>query len=59
MPAQFPRIGGQFAEYLEAQLKSFRDESRANDPNKMMRMVAIKMTDIEIKAVSDYIAGLR
>jgi cytochrome c553 len=32
---------------------------RANDPNKMMRMVALKMTDAEIKAVSDYIAGLR
>lgn len=59
MPAQYPRIGGQFAEYTEAQLKAFRDNARANDPNKMMRMVAIKMTDVEIKAVSDYIAGLR
>lgn len=59
MPAQYPRIGGQFAEYTEAQLKAFRDNTRANDPNKMMRMVAIKMTDVEIKAVSDYIAGLR
>ena len=59
MPAQYPRIGGQFAEYTEAQLKGFRDGARANDPNKMMRMVAIKMTDVEIKAVSDYIAGLR
>ncbi len=59
IPAQYPRIGGQYAEYLEAQLKSFRDDTRANDPNKMMRMVAIKMTDAEIKAVSDYIAGLR
>lgn len=59
MPAQFPRIGGQYAEYTEAQLKSFREGARANDPNKMMRMVAIKMTDHEIKAVSDYIAGLR
>ncbi len=59
MPAQYPRIGGQFAEYIEAQLKGFRDESRANDPNKMMRMIAVKMTDPEIKAVSDYVAGLR
>ncbi len=59
IPAQFPRIGGQFAEYTEAQLKAFREGSRANDPNKMMRMVALKMTDAEIKAVSDYIAGLR
>ncbi len=59
IPAQYPRIGGQFAEYIEAQLKAFRDGTRSNDPNKMMRMVAIKMTDAETKAVSDYIAGLR
>ena len=59
IPAQYPRIGGQFPEYMEAQLKSFRDGGRTNDPNKMMRMVTIKMTDAEIKAVSDYIAGLR
>lgn len=59
IPAQYPRIAGQFAEYTEAQLKAFRDGARANDPNKMMRMVAIKMTDAEIKAVADYIAGLR
>ena len=52
-------IGGQFAEYTEAQLKAFRDGARANDPNKMMRMIALKMTDVEIKAVTDYIAGLR
>jgi cytochrome c553 len=59
IPAQYPRIGGQYAEYIETQLKSFRDSTRANDPNKMMRMVAIKMTDAEIKAISDYVAGLR
>jgi cytochrome c553 len=59
IPAQFPRIGGQFAEYIEVQLKAFQSEARANDPNKMMRMVALKMTDVEIKAVADYVAGLR
>jgi cytochrome c553 len=59
IPAQYPRIQGQYAEYIEAQLKAFRDGTRANDPAKMMRMVAIKMTDPEIKAVADYIAGLR
>jgi len=59
MPAQYPRIAGQFADYIEAQLKAFRSGERANDPNKMMRMVAEKMSDAEIKAVSDYIAGLR
>lgn len=67
IPAQYPRIAGQFAEYLEAQMKAFRaagsdpkdPNGRANDPNKMMRMVAVKMTDAEIKAVADYTAGLR
>ena len=59
IPAQFPRLAGQFAEYTEAQLKAFRAGERANDPNQMMRMIAIKMTDAEIKAVSDYVAGLR
>ena len=59
IPAQYPRIGGQFAEYTEQQLKAFRSGERANDPNKMMRAVADKMSDAEIKAVSDYIAGLR
>ena len=59
LPAQYPRLAGQYAEYTEAQLKSFRAGERANDPNKMMRTIALKMTDAEIKAVADYIAGLR
>ena len=59
MPAQFPRLAGQFAEYTEAQMKAFRDGVRANDPAQMMRMIALKMTDPEIKAVADYAAGLR
>lgn len=59
IPAQYPRIAGQFAEYMEAQLRSFREGTRTNDPNRMMRTIALKMTDAEIKAVADYIAGLR
>ncbi len=59
IPAQYPRLAGQYAVYTEAQLKTFRVGERANDPNRMMRLVAVKMTDAEIKAVSDYIAGLR
>lgn len=59
IPAQYPRLQGQFAEYVEAQLKSFRLGERANDPNGMMRAVASRMTDAEIKAVADYTAGLR
>jgi cytochrome c553 len=66
IPAEFPRIGGQQPEYIEVQLKAFRTSGadpkdpngRDNDPNKMMRMVAVKMTDPEIKALADYLAGL-
>ena len=59
MPSQFPRIAGQFPEYIEAQLVAFRAKGRANDPNGMMRGVAARMTDQEIKAVAEYAAGLR
>ena len=59
VPAQYPRIAGQFAEYIEAQLKAFRAGTRANDPNGMMRGVAVRMNDREIQAVADYVAGLR
>ena len=59
MPAQFPRIGGQFPEYSIAQLQAFRLGERANDPNGMMRSIAAKLSDNEMKAVAEYIAGLR
>jgi cytochrome c553 len=58
IPVQFPRIGGQHADYVMAQLKAFRSGERANDPAKMMRMVAAKMSDQDIAAVADYIQGL-
>lgn len=59
IPGQYPRLGGQHAGYIEAQLVAFRAEDRANDPNDMMRKIALKMTDKEIKAVSEYASGLR
>ncbi len=59
VPAQFPRVAGQYAEYTEAQLKAFRTGERANDPNRMMRAIAAKLSDREIKAVAEYVAGLR
>lgn len=58
IPAQYPRVSGQHAEYAEAQLRAFRDGTRANDPASIMRTIALKMTDAEIKAVTDYMAGL-
>lgn len=59
LPAQFPRVGAQHAEYTAAQLKAFRSGERKNDPNAMMRGVAAKLSDREIAAVSEFIAGLR
>ena len=57
MPAQYPRMSGQHADYTAAQLTGFRDGVRKN--NLQMTQVAAKLNDREIKAVSDYIAGLR
>ncbi len=59
VPVQYPRLAGQHAEYTEAQLRSFRAGERANDAAKMMRTIAGKMNDAEIKAVADYAAGLK
>lgn len=59
IPAQFPRVAGQHAEYTAAQLKAFRAGERKNDPNGMMRTLAAKLSDREIAAVSEYVAGLR
>lgn len=56
IPAQYPRIGGQHGDYVEAQMLAFRSGARANSVP--MAGVAAKMNDKEIKAVSDYIAGL-
>lgn len=57
IPAQYPRLGGQHADYSAAQLVAFRDGVRKN--SLQMTQVAAKLNDREIKAVSDYIAGLR
>lgn len=57
IPSQYPRLSGQHADYTAAQLTAFRDGVRKNSVQ--MTGVAAKMNDREIKAVSDYIAGLR
>ena len=57
IPAQYPRLSGQHADYTAAQLVMFRDGSRGNSIQ--MTQVAAKLNDKEIKAVADYIAGLR
>lgn len=57
IPAQYPRLGGQHADYTAGQLRAFRDGTRKNSTQ--MTQVAAHMTEREIQAVSDYIAGLR
>ncbi len=57
IPIQYPRLAGQHADYVESQLLSFRSGARKNSAQ--MTGVAAKMNDHEIKAVSDYVAGLR
>ena len=59
IPVQFPRLAGQHSDYIYAQLNAFRVGARANDAAKMMRSIAAKMTDADMKAVSAYIQGLR
>lgn len=57
IPAQYPRIGAQHADYVEVQLTGYRAGTRAN--NTTMMSIAAKLNDREIKALSDYVAGLR
>ena len=56
--AKFPSLSGQHAAYLEKAMKDFRSGARTNDMNKMMQLVAEKMSDAEIAAVASYISGL-
>ena len=56
--AKFPRLAGQNAEYTALALQNFRSGARANDPGSMMRMVAHRLSDREILALSNYLQGL-
>jgi cytochrome c553 len=57
VPAQYPRLSGQHADYTAAQLTAFREGGRKN--SLQMTQIAAKLNDREIRAVADYIAGLR
>lgn len=59
LPAQYPTLAGQHPDYVIAQLKQFREGTRANDPEGVMRTIAAKMTDPQMAAVAEYAAGLR
>ena len=58
--AGFPRVSGQTVQYLELQLKAYREGERTSDEEYggMMRDIAKKLTDGEISAVANYMTGL-
>lgn len=55
---RFPRLAGQHRDYLFEQLRQFKDGARTNDRGRVMRSLVSRMTDAEMKAVAEYIAGL-
>ncbi|MCP1575525.1 MULTISPECIES: c-type cytochrome [Herbaspirillum] len=57
IPAQYPRLAGQHQDYTVAQLTNFRGGARTNSVQ--MTTIAERLSDKEIKAVADYIAGLK
>ncbi len=57
MPAQYPRLAGQHGDYTKAQLTAFRQGERTNSAQ--MAAIAANLSDKEIEALADYIAGLR
>jgi cytochrome c553 len=58
-PAAFPALKSQHPEYIVIQLQKFKSDTRANDTGKMMRNVANRMSDKEMKAVAAYIAAMK
>jgi len=57
IPNQYPRLAGQHSEYTEATLKAFRDGTRRN--SLPMQQIAARMSDAEMRAVADFLQGLR
>lgn len=54
--ATLPRLAGQYAAYLETQLKLFNQRDRTND-NAVMFSITSKMTPLEMAAVAEYLSG--
>jgi len=56
--ATLPRLAGQHAQYTERQLKAFNQRERTHD-SAVMHTVAVKLTELELKAVASYLSGLK
>lgn len=57
IPSRFPAVSGQHAAYSQKQLLDFKSGARSNDGN-VMGPIAFKLSEAEIKAVAEYMAGL-
>jgi cytochrome c553 len=64
-PKNYPRLAGQHADYVYAQLKAFKAGERGMDPagkdvnGRVMAAIASRMSDAQMKAAADYVSGLR
>jgi cytochrome c553 len=64
IPARYPRLSGQYAEYTLAQLQAFKSGQRGMDKDgkdvngRVMAQIAARMSEPEMRAVADYAAGL-
>jgi cytochrome c553 len=56
---RYPRLAGQLQTYVVQQLVDFKSGKRSNDRARVMRLVAGRLTDDEMKAVAEYLAGLQ
>ncbi|MEI8169449.1 MAG: c-type cytochrome [Rhodoferax sp.] len=54
--AGLPRLAGQYASYIETQLRLFNSRERTND-NAVMHAIVVKMTPLEMHAVAEYLSG--
>lgn len=57
--AGWPSLKGQYPEYIVSQLQAFKQGTRANDPGKMMSNLVGRMSEMEMKAVAAYVAGIQ
>ena len=57
IPPRYPRVSAQSAAYIEKQMLAFKSGARANDGDIMTR-IAFRMSEHEIQAIADYMAGL-
>ena len=64
IPSRYPRLSGQYAEYVYTQLAAFKAGARGMDNEgkdangRVMAQIASRMVDRDMHAVAEYVAGL-